>query len=196
MIGQTKSSEAALITRSLISISDKETLQDHPLILHLAIASLDRLILEFDNGDHQLTFCGLLFEILLMNEMLADFVGDEQAFEARYYDQKPVPKLIEIDLVSLPAKALYKNFDLNYVFSIIEGNDDFYQVEDQKSDCQKFISEDSQLYLEVDQERLRLHASSMNSLNNSMEAVETLCGEKIFFLAKTIDNATNCQISD
>ena len=196
MIGQTKSSEAALITRSLISISDKETLQDHPLILRLAIASLDRLILEFDNGDHQLTFCGLLFEILLMNEMLADFVGDEQAFEARYYDQKSAPKLIEIDLVSLPAKALYKNFDSLYVSSIIQGNDDFCQVEDQKPDCQKFISEDSQLCLELDQERLRLHASSMNSLNNSMEAVEKLCGEKIFFLAKTMDNVTNCQISN
>ena len=127
---------------------------------------------------------------------LADFVGDERAFEARYYDHKLAPKRIKIDLVRLPAKALYKNFDSLYVSSIIQGNDDFCQVEDQKPDCQKFISEDSQLCLELDQERLRLHASSMNSLNNSMEAVEKLCGEKIFFLAKTMDNVTNCQISN
>ena len=128
--------------------------------------------------------------------MLADFVGDEQAFESKYYDQKPKPNLTEIDLLPLPAKALFKNFDAPHVASTIQEEDDFFQVEDPKSKFRKFICQNSELYLEVDRDRLCLHASSMDSLNDSIQRMEKLCGEKIFFLAKTLANTTTHQISN
>ena len=192
MIGQKNKSEAALITRSLIDISDQETLQEHPLILRIAFMALDQAILERENRSYQLTFCGLLFELLYTNEMMEGFVGGEQGFYARYYDNSNLTtKDIAIDLASLPARALYKNFDQQKVYTTLQENTDFCQVEDQELTCHKFISDDPHLYLEVDQERLRLHASSMDSLNTSMEAIEDLCGDQIFFLAKRLDHTTN-----
>ena len=196
MVGRAKSSEVALVTRSLISISNQKDLLDHPLVLRLAFASLGQLILEFDDAKYRFSFCGLLFELLEASQMLADFVGDEQAFESKYYDQKPKPNLTEIDLLTLPAKALFKNFDAPHVASTIQEEDDFFQVEDPKSKFRKFICQDSELYLEVDRDRLRLHASSMDNLNDNMQRMEKLCGEKIFFLAKTLANATTHQISN
>lgn len=192
MVGQKNKSEAALITRSLIDISDQETLQEHPLILRIAFMALDQAILERENRSYQLTFCGLLFELLDANEMMEDFVGGEQGFYTRYYDNsKSTTRAIEIDLASLPARALYKNFDPQKVYITLQENTDFCPVEDQEPTCHKFISDDPHLYLEVDQERLRLHASSMDSLDASMEAIEDLCGDQIFFLAKRLDQATN-----
>jgi hypothetical protein len=124
--------------------------------------------------------------------MMEDFVGGEQGFYTRYYDnRKSTTRAIEIDLASLPARALYKNFDQQKVYITLQENTDFCPVEDQEPTCHKFISDDPHLYLEVDQERLRLHASSMDSLNTSMEAIEDLCGDQIFFLAKRLDQATN-----
>ena len=197
MVGRAKSSEVALVARSLISISDQKDLLDHPLVLRLAFASLGQLILEFDDAKYRFSFCGLLFELLEVNQMLADFVGDEQAFESKYYNnQKPKPNTTEIDLLALPAKALFKNFDAPHVASAIEEEDNFFQIEDPKSKFRKFICQDSELYLEVDRDRLRLHASSMDNLNDNMQRMEKLCGEKIFFLAKTLANTTNHQISN
>ena len=196
MVGRAKSSEVALVTRSLISISNQKDLLDHPLVLRLAFVSLDQLVLEFDDAKYRFSFCGLLFELLEASQMLADFVGDEQAFESKYYDQKPKPNLTEIDLLTLPAKALFKNFDAPHVASTIQEEDDFFQVEDPKSKFRKFICQNSELYLEVGQDRLSLHASSMDSLNDSIQRMGKLCGEKIFFLAKTLANATTHQISN
>ena len=196
MVGRAKSSEVALVTRSLISISNQKDLLDHPLVLRLAFVSLDQLVLEFDDAKYRFSFCGLLFELLEASQMLADFVGDEQAFESKYYDQKPKPNLTEIDLLTLPAKALFKNFDAPHVASTIQEEDDFFQVENPKSKFRKFICQNSELYLEVDRDRLCLHASSMDSLNDSIQRMGKLCGEKIFFLAKTLANTTTHQISN
>ena len=196
MVGRAKSSEVALVTRSLISISDQKALLDHPLVLRLAFVSLDQLILELDNEKYRFTFCGLLFELLKANQMLADFVGDEQAFESKYYNQKPKSNLTEIDLLTLPAKALFKNFDAPHVASTIQKEDNFFQVEDPKSKFRKFICQDSELYLEISRDRLCLHSSSMDNLNDSIQMMEKLCGEKIFFLAKILDNTTNHQIEN
>ncbi len=213
-MGYREKAEVALVARSLFEIADPEALAFHPFVFKLCARTLEQILAHPQPmPETPDTVQSVLSDVLKLSQAeetadeqeLADDseeakVGDEEDIVDSASDQdalreskeqaaeaesdQPFP---EVSPEDLRAKVLYNNFHgLEIRDAISVGNG--YRVVEETNLQVEFLYTDPQRYITLTADRLLLQCSSKEQLEAAMEEVEELCGDALFYLAKTVDD--------
>lgn len=196
--------EVVSVTRSIFDMVPADVMSGHPIIHHICKQSIQLLIEKNNNSEDLSTASSYLPEVqkieyseFQQNESLPSLFTDAISRKSNDIDENQQELTVNTPTViqeqerqlypeTLPAKALYKNFDgLDMRDSLL----DFigYSLEKETDTQLDFINRDNELYITVTENRLQLHAENEEKLNTAMENLETHCQSTLMFLAKTID---------
>lgn len=215
--GERDLAEVAFFAQFLFSEVPPDVFVEHPLIQAIGMQTL-RLLVENPpllNEEHPVVR-NVLSEVLAtededaesqheetLSNMFSDAIGRERS--AANVEAQPVDALDTLIIQteddpavseslpspdSLPAKALYKNFDglaIKEVLKTWEG----HTLEKETATQLDFFNEDQELYITVTESRLQLHAHSEAELNVAMEELEAHCQSALMYLAKTYEEGGN-----
>ncbi|MDE0484981.1 MAG: hypothetical protein OXI67_20595 [Candidatus Poribacteria bacterium] len=210
-IGKRDLAEVAFVTQSLFEVAPPEIFVEHPLIQGIVMQTLCLLVEQPPSSDEEEhpVVRSVLSEVLenkdsesRQGEMLPHIFSEAITNEANIAnvesqsidtsDALPVP--IAPELVpspdSLPAKALYKNFDglaIKEVLKKWQGS----TLEKETATQLDYFNEDQEFFITVTENRLQLHAHSEAELTVAMEALESHCQSALMYLAKTYEEGGN-----
>lgn len=207
--GDRDQAEVVFVAQSLFEIVPPDIFVEHPLIQDIGIRTLHLLteqpppfneehpvvrnilsdVLDTDNTEYQ--------EEKLSN-MLSDAIVEEPSLtevEAPQVANIPPTNLTKPPPIisqpipspdSLPAKAIYKNFDglaIREVLKEWQGD----ALEKETKTQLEYFNHDQELYITVTENRVQLHTHSEEKLTEAMEELETHCQSALMYLAKTYD---------
>ncbi len=210
-IGNRDLADVAFVTQSLFEVAPRDIFVEHPLIQGVVMQTLCLMVEDPPplNEEHPVVR-NILSEVLenedsgsqpdkTLSNMLSDAIAKDPSsanVESQPIDSTdtlPVPTLPEPSVSqpapspdSLPAKALYKNFDglaIKEVLETWEGQ----TLKKETAAQLDFFNEDHELYITVTESRIQLHAHSETELNVAMKELETHCQSALMFLAKTYE---------
>ena len=210
-IGNRDLAEVAFVTQSLFEVAPPEIFIEHPLIQGIVMQTMSLLVEQppSPNDEHPVVR-SVLSEVLenedsesRQEETLPHIFSEAIANEATIAnvesptidmpDTLPVPIAPEPAVSepapspdSLPAKALYKNFDglaIKEVLKKWQGP----TLEKETATQLDYFNEDQELYITVTESRVQLHAHSEEKLTVAMEALESHCQSALMYLAKTYE---------
>ena len=158
--------------------------EEHPFVRSV----LSEVLENDDSESQQEETLPHIFSEVIANEST---IGNVESQPIDISDTLPVPIAPEPAVSepapspdSLPAKALYKNFDglaIKEVLKKWEGP----TLEKETATQLDFFNEDQELYITVTENRVQLHAHSEAKLTVAMEALESHCQSALMYLAKT-----------
>ena len=209
--GDRDQAEVVFVAQSLFEIVPPDIFVEHPLIQDIGIRTLHLLteqpppfyeehpvvrsilsnVLNTDNTEHQEE---------KLSSMLsdADAIAEEPSVTEVETTQvanippanltKPPPIISQPvpSPDSLPAKAIYKNFDglaIREVLKEWQGD----ALEKETKTQLEYFNHDQELYITVTENRVQLHTHSEEKLTEAMEELETHCQSALMYLAKTYD---------
>ena len=202
-MGYREKSEVALVARSLFEFADPETLAFHPLIFGICVRTLETILVDSQPAPD--TVASVFSDVLKDSELAesedppersndpdaaegvvdseSEVVGREPQEDRTTESVPPTPEIVP---ETLQAKALYKNANGLEIRQAIEVNG--YRVA-QDTDWQvEFAHTDGQRYITLTMNRLLLQCASKDVLDAAMAEVEALCGDALFYLARTFDD--------
>ncbi len=173
---------------------------EHPNFKVVLSEVLEMGSAEYEDVCEEEAVANLLSNVDIVQEMPAVFEG-----ELAQTDVTPTPPELAADALinsqetpqlgialpipspdSLPAKALYKNFEglaIRDVFEVWEGN----TLQKETATQLDFFNVPQACYITVTENRLQLHAYSESELTAAMVELETHCQSALMYLAKTIE---------
>lgn len=189
--------EVVFVTRSLFEMVPVDVMAGHPIMQCICQQSIQLLFEERLNSEDLPELQKIEYNELQQNESLPSLFSNAISSMLNDIDENQqeltvnIPPIIqkqerELYPETLPAKALYKNFDgLDIRDTLIDFNAHSLNKE---TDTQlDFINKDCDLYITVTENRLQLHAENEEKLNIAMDNLETHCQSTLMFLAKTFD---------
>lgn len=202
--GKHERAEVAYVARSLFEIVPTDVMVGHPIIQSIGKQSIHLLFEERFNSDDLSAMSDFFAEVqendyteFQQNETFSKLFSkaiSNKSDDIEENQQESIVNIPSLDQVqeselypeTLPAKALYKNFDgLKIRDSLINWNGQSLKKE---TDTQlDFINRDYELYITVTENRLQLHAESEEKLNTAMTNLEIHCQSAVMYLAKTFD---------
>ncbi|HIB88240.1 TPA: hypothetical protein EYO57_13745 [Candidatus Poribacteria bacterium] len=186
LIGKEVLAEIASVTKSLFEVANPITLVHHPLVINISIRTLERLLEQPGNRvlEHRPQIHKLLSEFanLIDNYSIQDFYDSFE--EENLFSDDRKNELTE-EFGDLPAKALYKNFGRLDILEKIEDKNTYILTGDHETYF-KYKHADQPLCLTFTPDRVTLESESMETLNIAMEEIENVCGNSLFYLAKTV----------
>lgn len=203
--GDRDQAELALVTNSLLEAAPPHIIVEHPLIQHIGLKSMGLLVDKLPIKEENPIVGNILSGVLETesdsqdNEELSSTLSNAITEKGSLIQGEPphasnssllIPDNDEpISLPSpdtLPAKALYKNFDGLAIKDVLKEwqTDTLEKETDTQLDL--FFKEQA-LYITVTEDRVQLHTHSSEELTEAMESLEAHCESAIMFLAKTID---------
>ncbi|MDE0315909.1 MAG: hypothetical protein OXM61_13465 [Candidatus Poribacteria bacterium] len=210
-IGKRDLAEVAFVTQSLFEVAPPEIFVEHPLIHGIVMQTLCLLVEQPPSPDEEHPIVrSVLSEVLenedsesrqeetlphIFSEVIANesTIGNVESQPIDISDTLPVPIAPEPAVSepapspdSLPAKALYKNFDglaIKEVLKKWEGP----TLEKETATQLDYFNEDQEFFITVTENRLQLHAHSEAELTVAMEALESHCQSALMYLAKTYE---------
>jgi len=186
LIGKEVLAEIASVTKSLFEVANPITLVHHPLVINISIRTLERLLEQPGNRvlEHRPQIHKLLSEFanLIDNYSIQDFYDSFE--EENLFSDDRKNELTE-EFGDLPAKALYKNFGRLNILEKIEDKNTYILTGDHETYFE-YKHVDLPLCLTFTPDRVTLESASMETLNIAMEEIENVCGNSLFYLAKTV----------
>ena len=201
--GNQDRAEVVSVTRSLFEIVPADVMAAHPIIHHIGIQSILLLIKQKSNSEELSAVSNYLPEAqkieyneFQQNESLPSLFSDAISRKSNDIDENQQELIViphstqeqerQLYPETLPAKALYKNFDGLHIRNCLI---DFkgHSLEKETETQLVFINRDNELYITVTENRLQLHAENEEKLNTAMENLEAHCQSNLMFLAKTFD---------
>jgi hypothetical protein len=209
--GERDLADVAFVTQSLFEVAPPDIFAEHPLIHGIVMQTLCLLIEEppSPNEEHPIVR-NILSDVLenrdsesqqeaILSNMFSDSIAKEPSFANVESQPIDMPDTLPIPIVpepavsqpapspdSLPAKALYKNFDglaIKEVLKTWQGQ----TLEKETATQLDFFNVDQELYITVTENRVQLHAHSEAKLNTAMEELESHCQSALMYLAKTYE---------
>ena len=205
-IGAREKAEIAFVTRLFFDLAEPASLNLHPLILNICVRTVDAVLtqselLEAESQVLQCVLTDLLAfgegeeipdrEIHAIHEQVSDSADvdchkpsdiTDHVVNGKVGGNKPFTPTLE----ELPAKALYKNLDWAKVRQTIEMGDGYRLVADAEQQVE-FSHTTQHRYITLTADRLLLQCPRKPQLEDAMQEIEHLCGESVFYLAKSID---------
>ncbi len=210
-IGNRELAEVAFVTQSLFEVAPPEIFIEHPLIQGIVMQTLCLLVEQPPPPNEEDPIVRNILSEVLENEdsesqqeetlprIFSEAIANEATIanvESQPIDTPdtlPVPIAPEPAVSepapspdSLPAKALYKNFDglaIKEVLKKWEGP----SLEKESATQLDYFNEEQELYITVTENRVQLHAHSEAKLNIAMEELESHCQSALMYLAKTYE---------
>ncbi len=202
--GKHERAEVAYVARALFEIVPADVMAGHPIIQCIGKQSIQLLVEDRINSDDLSPVSDYLPEVqeidyseFQQNESFQSLFSDAISKKSNDIEENQqesivnIPSLVqeqesELYPETLPAKALYKNFDgLKIRDSLINWKGQFLEKETETQ--LDFINRDCELYITVTENRLQLHAESEEKLNTAMANLEMHCQSAVMYLAKTFD---------
>jgi hypothetical protein len=204
-MGYREKAETAFVARSLFELADPHMLAFHPLVLKICLRTLEQLLAQ---PSIQTEAMGIVYDVLrdlkeqaqLAEEDDADALDDDKVAEntadvqneshqTTQQTSEAATDVTPIALIApenLPAKALYKNFDGLEISDVIEVGDG-YRVVEHTTEAVELVHTDFQRHIRLTEDRLLLRCAEKSDLDIAMKEIEKLCGESLFYLARTVD---------
>ena len=205
--GNRELAEVAFVTQSLFEVAPPEIFVEHPLIQGIVMQTLCLLVEQppSPNEEEHPVVRSVLSEVLenedsesRQGETLPHIFSEAIANEANIANvesqsidmSEALPVPIAPESVpspdSLPAKALYKNFDGLAIKEVLKK----WQGPTLKKETATqldYFNEEQEFYITVTESRVQLHAHSEAKLTVAMETLESHCQSALMYLAKTYE---------
>lgn len=209
-IGDRERAEVAFVTHTLFEVVPNHILVEHPLIIDIGLKTMQFLVdapPSFNEDSSRVRY--ILTDVLgtessefqegNISNILSDGIVGEKSFTQNETHQEPetqqsvnesdIPPPISKPLPSpdtLPAKALYKNFDGMAIKNVLKEwqNESLEKETETQLDL---FNENQELYITITENRIQLHAHSDEKLSSAMKELEAYCQSGIMYLAKTIE---------
>lgn len=208
--GDHDQADVTFVARSFFEVVPAELYGLHPLIEGIGMQTL-RLFCDqpeyFDVPDPNAT--DILSEVLetenaefqegKLSSMLSEVITEEHAYSEVETPQvaEPPALMLENEPLSdvslplpspdtLPAKALYKNFDGLAIREVLK-NWEGHTLGKETATQLDYFNHDQELYVTVTENRVQLHAHSEAELTVAMEELEAQCQSALMYLAKTYE---------
>ncbi len=201
--------EVAFVAQSLFEIVPPDIFVEHPLIQdigirtlhllteqpppfyeeHLVVRSILADVLDTDNTEYQEEKLSSMLSDTIVEEPSLAEVEAPQVANIPPANLTTPPPIISHPIPSpdsLPAKAIYKNFDglaIREVLKEWQGD----ALEKETKTQLEYFNHDQELYITVTENRVQLHTHSEEKLTEAMEELETHCQSALMYLAKTYD---------
>lgn len=218
-IGNRERAEVAFVAQTLFEVAPPDVFVEHPVIQNIGIETLRQIVENpLDDAINRPIIRKHLSTILQHNitenqdEQISDMYSEDLALEtvsAEPYEgsdentslqhpdnQNPIQELpAKPSLDSLPAKAIYKNFDGLAIKEVLkEMNENLIDLETAKQ--LDFFSYDQKLCMTITENRVHLHAHSEERLTEAMKQLESHCQSAIMYLAKTYEEGGNTDATE
>lgn len=209
-IGDRDRAEVAHVSHTLFEAMPQHILVEHPLIIDLGLKTMQFLVDELpymqeDESRVRDIMSGMLetetaeYQEGELSIIISDTIVQEPPFSEvttpsepddsilTYENNRPVPEPDSLPSPdTLPAKALYKNFDGMAIKNVLkEWHND--SIESESETQFDLFYEDKELYITITENRIQLHAQSAEKLDVAMDQLEDYCKSGIMYLAKTIE---------
>lgn len=209
-IGDRDRAEVAYVSHTLFEVVPQHILIEHPLIIDIGLKTMQFLVdkpLSMKENESRVRdiVSGMLetetaeYQESELSDTISDAIIQEPPFSEVTTPPEPAATLLttENDLLTsesnslpspdtLPAKALYKNFDGMGIKDVLkEWQND--SLENESETQLDLFNEDKELYITMTENRIQLHAHTVEKLDVAMEQIEEYCQSGIMFLAKTIE---------
>ena len=205
-IGVREKAEIAFVTRLFFDLAEPASLNLHPLILNICVRTLEAVLIQSQlSGAERKVFQCVLSDLLTfgegveiqdhqshaMHENNSDSVDDNHQKSGDLTNhlvdgQASTHDSFTPTFEALPAKALYKNLDWAKVRQTIEMGDGYRLVKDGEQQVE-FTHRTQHRYVTLTADRLLLQCPRKPQLADAMQEIEQLCGESVFYLAKSFD---------
>ncbi len=208
--GNREGAEVAFVAQALFEVVPPDIIVEHPLIEGIGIQTLRQLVenplpsdirepivreflsdlLEHNNSEHQDDQLSEMFSDKTVVEAVSAESEKETIETSDMFlsDNEPPNRVLpsKPDLETLPAKALYKNFDGLAIKDVLKGmNDNIFDNE--TANRLDYYTHDQKLCITVTENRIQLHAHSEEKLTDAMKNLESHCQSAIMYLAKTYE---------
>ena len=208
--GNRERAEVVFVAQSLFEVVPPDIFVEHPIIQEIGMQTLGIVVenplpLELEKPIIKELFSSLLEHKKTENQdehlsdMLTENMGtnpDSVVVESENVDNSPMllsdkepPKRVlpsKPDLETLPAKAIYKNFDGLAIKNVLKGMNDNI-LDNETADQLDYYTYDQKLCITVTENRVQLHAHSEEKLTDAMKNLESQCQSAIMYLAKTYE---------
>lgn len=206
--GNYERAEVVLVARSLFEIVPPDLFAGHQLIQALGIQSLQLLVeqgihikeeqhtvreiisdvLDSDNSETRQENTNTQIYSHALSKQNSISEKPSQAYNSTETSVAGEPE-ISLNIPSpdsLPAKAIYQNFDGFEIKEILKG---WTRLTPEKENTTQldFFDEVHELYITVTENRVKLHALNDEVLQNGMDELESHCQSALMYLAKTFE---------
>ena len=218
-IGDRDRAEVAYVSHTLFEVVPQHILVEHPLIIDIGLKTMQFMVDEplsmKENESHVRNIVSGILETETteyqegeFSNIISDTIVQEPPFSevteppepdstmSTIETNLPIPELNSLPSPdTLPAKALYKNFDGMAIKNVLKEwqNDSLENESDTQLDL---FYEDKELYITITENRIQLHAQSAAKLDVAMEQLEEYCQSGIMYLAKTIEEGGNIDATE
>lgn len=218
-IGDRDRAEVAYVSHTLFEVVPQHILIEHPLIIDIGLKTMQYLVdeppsMKENESRVRDIVSGMLesetaeYQEGEMSNIISDAIVQEPPFSEVPEPPKPDDTILTAEnnlptpesytLPSpdtFPAKALYKNFDGMAIKNVLKEwqNDSLEHESETQLDL---FNEDKELYISITENRIQLHAQSVEKLDVAMEQLEEYCQSGIMYLAKTIEEGGNVDATE
>ncbi len=209
-IGERDRAEVAYVSYTLFEVMPQHIMIEHPLIIDIGLKTMQYLVdapfsMKMGSTDVREVVSSMLktetaeYEAGEMSNIISDAIVQKPAFSEVKAPPEPSTTVLTIESnvstpesnslpspETLPAKALYKNFDGMAIKNVLkEWQKD--SLENESETQLDLFNEDKDLYITITENRIQLYAQSVEKLDIAMELLEEYCQSGVMFLAKTIE---------
>ena len=208
-IGDRDRVDVVFVTRSFFEVVPPDIYAEHPLIEGIGIQTLRLLsehpafineqqsdatnilsdVFEIENSEYQdEKLSSLLSEAIVEEPPFSEVGAPQVADSSPLISAKPAPVMSQPipSPDTLPAKALYKNFEglaIKEVLKEWQG----HTLEKETATQLEYSNQNRELYITVTENRVQLHTYSEEKLTVAMEELEAHCQSALMYLAKTYE---------
>lgn len=218
-IGDRDRAEVAYVSHTLFEVVPQHILVEHPLIIDIGLKTMQFLVdepLSIKENDSRVRdiVSGMLetetaeYQEDGLSNIISDAIVQEPPFAEVTERPEPDGTILTTEnnlptpesnsLPSpdtLPAKALYKNFDGMAIKNVLkEWQND--SLENESETQLDLFNEDKELFITITENRIQLHAQTVAELDVAMEQLEEYCQSGIMYLAKTIEEGGNVDATE
>ncbi len=218
-IGNRDFAEVAHVSYTLFEVVPQHILIEHPLIIDIGLKTMQFLVDQPVSIQRDDTRVKKIVSSMLETETteyqegeLSNIISDTIIQEPPFSEVKVPPEPAATILTTesnvpipesnslpspdtLPAKALYKNFDGMAIKNVLkEWQND--SLENESETQLDLFNEDKELYITITENRIQLHAQSAEKLYVAMDQLEEYCQSGIMYLAKTIEEGGNLDATE
>ena len=218
-IGDRDKAEVAHVSHSLFEVVPQHILVEHPLIIDIGLKTMQYIVdeppsmkeneshvrdvvsgmLEAETVEYQEGELSIIISDAIVQEPPFSEITTQPETDATILtgeNNRPIPEQNSLPSPdTLPAKALYKNFDGMAIKNVLkEWQND--SLENESETQLDLFYEDKELYITVTENRIQLHAQTAAKLDVAMEQLEEYCQSGIMYLAKTIEEGGNLDATE
>lgn len=217
--GDREMAEVAHVSHTLFEVVPQHVLIEHPLIIDIGLKTMQYMVdeplsmkenetrvrdivsgmLETETAEYQEGELSIIISDAIVQEPPFSEVPTQPDTDGTLLTEEKKQSAFEQNTLpspdTLPAKALYKNFDGMAIKNVLkEWQND--SLENESETQLDLFYEDMELYITITENRIQLHAHSAAKLDVAMEQLEEYCQSGIMYLAKTIEEGGNLDATE